>query len=593
MNPSIPGYKWLNLGKLRISVCVDHSLELASDHDYLGFNNAFRIDGSFQEDRLRPWEVPGWHARTTKAAVSVLKNLGFSVASSFEQHQICPTSAVLRTETDKGRVYLKASTRREAAVVQCVSSFAPYLVESKKHVAELVSAGIPRQGVESIYKRALAMLQDAKICKLLGGIESFALVDEEGKIESKLYCKAILQLLNRVYEEGKAPIGVVHGDIYDDNIVKVAENQGEYIIYDWGSARIDVPFSDVMRLETEVVCGDEKSVSLLVDLIEIYEYGKRRPVKSILTDKQTTYLGKLLNDRCIFSARPTTRGMATGAADIAPCTSESGLPRCPGTKAILYCHYEHDSLDDNGCGYSYRSLQRLLSLARLQGYAELLALPLHGGMLTAIDTIEDKPVLFSCPASGSTPKKCAAPSSSSHASRIASSTPAATRTWRARHGSCNHKKTNYQRDPHRSLTHPGEILVDFNLQRFAHTLKFTNDAKLVLESNTIWSRVSCAASEYLLIACYMTAINIVAHRLSESGSLRKVNPRVQCENGDKKKRVLTLTKYGNHSGLGIRFKIELPLGHASKQLSKRLFRHVAHAVFWTVQVLLQLHTKND
>ncbi len=72
--------------------------------------------------------MPEWFGETTKGAVLALKNLGICVNSPFEQHQISPTGAILRAATNKGRVYLKAGSKREAAVMQCASSFAPYLV---------------------------------------------------------------------------------------------------------------------------------------------------------------------------------------------------------------------------------------------------------------------------------------------------------------------------------------------------------------------------------------------------------------------------------------------------------------------------------
>ncbi len=94
-------------------------------------------------------------------------------------------------------------------------------VESMKHIAELVGAGVPREGAETIYKRAAAMLQDAEINELLGGTECFGPVTEDGKIDLTVYCGATLAFLNHIYEEGKAPIALVHGDLYDDNMIKV------------------------------------------------------------------------------------------------------------------------------------------------------------------------------------------------------------------------------------------------------------------------------------------------------------------------------------------------------------------------------------
>eukprot|EP00737_Agarophyton_chilense_P002967 gb/GEZJ01003430.1/.p1 GENE.gb/GEZJ01003430.1/~~gb/GEZJ01003430.1/.p1 ORF type:complete len:256 (-),score=22.85 gb/GEZJ01003430.1/:990-1757(-) len=88
------------------------------------------------EEGLRPWELPHWYNDTTKETTNTLERLGYSVKSTFEQYAITPNDALLRAETEKGRVHLKASNRGEGKVTALISSFAPELVRKPIYVNE-------------------------------------------------------------------------------------------------------------------------------------------------------------------------------------------------------------------------------------------------------------------------------------------------------------------------------------------------------------------------------------------------------------------------------------------------------------------------
>ena len=192
-------------------------------------------------------------------------------------------------------------------------------LESVRHVQELMDAGVPQQGADSIMLRAQRMLEDPGIRESFIKFEGFAPCDDSGKPDLTKYCRATSDFLKHIYEAQKLPLALVHGDLYDDNIIKQDGNTNRYVVYDWGSARIDLPFSDVAHLVTEVTPRQEKkedsidsylqlwaeygsllelrelccfvsTKDVLVGLLERYEYAKEKRVHPYLQDTEMKYL---------------------------------------------------------------------------------------------------------------------------------------------------------------------------------------------------------------------------------------------------------------------------------------------------------------
>lgn len=289
-----------------------------------GFWTLFRDEEPFSEMGLRPWELPGWFIETTQEASSTLANLGYTLKGQFEQYRITQVGAVLRVETNKGRVYLKASTKREGSTVQCLSRFAPYLVPkplhvnvekewflmedygseierlgqedctnisilygklqlaSMEHISELLEAGIRREGAEELFSRTKKMLEDNEIRKIFGGIEGFAPTDDGGRADLTKYLEGVLGFLKNLYEERGLPLTVVHGDMYSGNMMKMDKGvEHKYVLNDWGSAIIDLPFADVFGFQTHVVNGFKENAALDPYLELWAEYGTVTQLKEV------------------------------------------------------------------------------------------------------------------------------------------------------------------------------------------------------------------------------------------------------------------------------------------------------------------------
>lgn len=364
-SPMVKGYEWVDRNEMEDEY-FKGNVKFASDLDLSALQCGVRIEGLISEEYLRPWERPLWYTGVTENARKVLEEMGIHVASPFEQYQISSTAAVLRVLTDKGQVYLKASTEREGAVMQLASSLAPELVRrplyisvhktdawflmddygttlddklqvedvnsilksygklqrnSMRHIAELVSMGLEHCNAERLFGRVRAMLEDEKICNLLGKCDGFSSASDRGQVDLTPYRSSCRQLLRVLYEENRAPITLVHGDLHDSNIVRVGEKSDSYILLDWGSARIDVPFTDVNVLghvgkgnvkvdmaSYFAVWADYGSVSELEEMsrfvstkdkllivVDEYERSKKKSIEPSLIPEQVDFLRKVLD----------------------------------------------------------------------------------------------------------------------------------------------------------------------------------------------------------------------------------------------------------------------------------------------------------
>ncbi|PXF49202.1 hypothetical protein BWQ96_00991 [Gracilariopsis chorda] len=281
-----------------------------------------------REDELRPWELPTWFDTTTKEASSVLHKLGYTTKNFFEQHTVSCHSTVLRVDTEKGRVYLKASNKSEGRVTEYIGGFAPYLarkplyvnaekewmlmedygkalfekftrsdyeklvplhgklqLESRDHIAELIAAGVEQVDVEGLISKFGKMLEDEEVRSGLREMKGFSNVDEEGKAELSKYFEAVCEFLRWMYEPGRFPLALVHGDVHDGNIIRCRGDEGELILFDWDAARIDIPFIDVVFLETEVRPEKDQKNDGIDWYLEMWrEYGSISELRQMSAD---------------------------------------------------------------------------------------------------------------------------------------------------------------------------------------------------------------------------------------------------------------------------------------------------------------------
>lgn len=299
VEPSSTDYTWMEIKEVE-----DYNIAKAGGVQY-GFWTLLRAgEDVFSEHGLRPWEVPGWFKRTTWEAKFTLANLDYMVMSPFEQYKISPACAVLRVSTNKGPIYLKASTKKEGSAVLWASKFAPYLVqkplhinvenewflmeeygqtlddkfslpdyenievlyahlqlESVDYIPELLRAGVPQQNVEVILGRTKRMLEDDRVRDMLGAIGEFAPVRADGKADLRKHYEAVELFLKHIYDEPRVPLTITHRDLCPSNIVKLdmqAKDKGRYALINWGCVTIDIPFSDVPQVLNDFLVPEEK-----------------------------------------------------------------------------------------------------------------------------------------------------------------------------------------------------------------------------------------------------------------------------------------------------------------------------------------------
>ena len=253
--------------------------------------------GEIKEDGVRPWETSAWLWGTTRIANAVLKDLGYTATGPYEQQQTSSTAIVLRIPTKRGCLYPKASYKREGLTMRCAAKFASFLVPnpfyvnvedelmimnnygltladrcskddyntilklhgklqlaSVEYMRELKEIVVPQMDSESLKTRTEKLLDDCEVDESLQEVRGIA--------ELQPYRDTLYLLLQTLYVDLDLRRTIVHGDVYDENIIKTRQEDMEYVLYDWGCARIDIAFTDVIDLESEVCDRDRGSLGM-------------------------------------------------------------------------------------------------------------------------------------------------------------------------------------------------------------------------------------------------------------------------------------------------------------------------------------------
>lgn len=151
---------------------------------------------------------------------------------------------------DFGETLLDKFSREDFESMLCLHG--KLQLESVKYVKELLEIGIEEVRAESLITRTRGMLEEPEMRKSFTQFNSFPPVDDNVICDLREHCEAASAFLKHIYDEAGLPRALVHGDVLDENIIKRDKGVNKYVLYDWGSARIDLPFSDIARLVTEV-----------------------------------------------------------------------------------------------------------------------------------------------------------------------------------------------------------------------------------------------------------------------------------------------------------------------------------------------------
>lgn len=233
----------------------------------------------------RPWQQPNWFTNVKNTASNCLQAKGIPVSKGdWQQISVGMNCTVLRTRNQKDTrfVFLKASTNKmEGRLVQCLSSFANFLVKSPIIVDHhqgwyiMHDYGTPLCGrvSDQLYFRAIIQLGQMQLRALnfkqqlqqvgvpLITAHNFkqrlqtmlnALVDMDDFDSVTTRRHFLFGLVDVLYIHSKLPVSIVHGDLFSGNIVEANTDPQMLSLIDWETARLDVPFSDVLSLQCEM-----------------------------------------------------------------------------------------------------------------------------------------------------------------------------------------------------------------------------------------------------------------------------------------------------------------------------------------------------
>lgn len=185
--------------------------------------------------------------------------------------------------------------------------------DSMAHLSTLEDVGVPRLDADKVFKQIRPMLEDEQVQELLG--------------DTAVDLACLQKFLGCIYESEFSPIALMHGDLDGANIIR--SERESYVIIDWTTARIDVPYADVYGMQFRVMESeqvedehlwqkymDEYYYSLWQDLGSVeqieemarfvslknglqylskkYEVGKEMSLESCLSDGNVNFLRRIL-----------------------------------------------------------------------------------------------------------------------------------------------------------------------------------------------------------------------------------------------------------------------------------------------------------
>ncbi|KAI0565246.1 hypothetical protein FGB62_20g06 [Gracilaria domingensis] len=102
--------------------------------------------------------------------------------------------------------------------------------ESIKHIEALKDVGVRVESSQSLIRRAKALLEDESVRKGLASHEEFRHDAKDGLASIENHAAALYNLLRELYDSGKCPLTLTHGDI-TENVLKGKD--GSLALFDW------------------------------------------------------------------------------------------------------------------------------------------------------------------------------------------------------------------------------------------------------------------------------------------------------------------------------------------------------------------------
>ncbi|KAI0560762.1 Protein kinase-like protein [Gracilaria domingensis] len=116
-----------------------------------------------------------------------------------------------------------------------------FQLESMQHIEALKEFGLAVESSDSLIRQTEVMLGDETVRNKLAKCEEFESTSKDGLADVELHRKALNELLRELYDDGKCPLTLTHGDV-TGNVLK--DHNGNVALFDWGAAKIDIPICD-------------------------------------------------------------------------------------------------------------------------------------------------------------------------------------------------------------------------------------------------------------------------------------------------------------------------------------------------------------
>ncbi|PXF46657.1 hypothetical protein BWQ96_03646 [Gracilariopsis chorda] len=109
-------------------------------------------------------------------------------------------------------------------------------VECVGHTEELKEAGVPCESSKSLIPGTKAMLDDNEIRKSLLQFEEFLSTTGAGERRLNKHVQALREFMEKVHDDGRYPLSVVHRDMHEESIVRTREVAAgkSYVLCNWG-----------------------------------------------------------------------------------------------------------------------------------------------------------------------------------------------------------------------------------------------------------------------------------------------------------------------------------------------------------------------